>query len=336
MFRNNADGTFTDVAKEIGLDIKGLCNCATFADFDNDGDPDVFIGRSLERSLYLANEGGRYFDKTKETCGSLLMPYLVSTISAVDYNQDGLLDVYLGLYGPPQKSDSPEKWVNRFFPKSMAKEILKRLPQSHRYINRLGPPNLLLVNRGEGHFSVAPESREIAEWHSTYQSVWSDFDQDGDPDVYICNDFAPDHLYRNEGPRGSSDDPRFVDVTKELAGDSMQGFGMGASWGDYDRDGKLDLYVSNMFSKAGRRITRSIEGLDPRVPYAARGNLLFRNESFGFEQVAGVKTESVNVAKVGWAYGAQFVDVDNDGWLDIYSASGFYTAPEQISTENDL
>ena len=336
MFRNNADGTFTDVAKEIGLDIKGLCNCATFADFDNDGDPDVFIGRSLERSLYLANEGGRYVDKTKETCGSLLMPYLVSTISAVDYNQDGLLDVYLGLYGPPQKSDSPEKWVNRFFPKSMAKEILKRLPQSHRYINRLGPPNLLLVNRGEGHFSVAPESREIAEWHSTYQSVWSDFDQDGDQDVYICNDFAPDHLYRNEGPRGSSGDPRFVDVTKEFAGESMQGFGMGASWGDYDRDGKLDLYVSNMFSKAGRRITRSIEGLDPRVPYAARGSLLFRNKTFAFEQVAGVKDGSVNVAKVGWAYGAQFVDVDNDGWLDIYSASGFYTAPEQISTENDL
>lgn len=336
MFRNNADGTFTDVAKEIGLDINGLCNCATFADFDNDGDPDVFIGRSLERSLYLANEGGRYIDRTKEVCGSLLMPYLVSTISAVDFNQDGLLDVYLGLYGPPQKSDSPEKWVNRFFPKNMAAEILKRLPQSHRYINRLGPPNLLLVNRGKGHFSVAPESREIAEWHSTYQSVWSDFDQDGDPDVYVCNDFAPDHLYRNEGPRGSSGDPRFVDVTKELAGDSMQGFGMGASWGDYDRDGKLDLYVSNMFSKAGRRITRSIEGLDPRVPYSARGNLLFRNKSVGFEQVAGVKTESVKVAKVGWAYGAQFVDVDNDGWLDIYSASGFYTAPKQISTEKDL
>jgi len=336
MFRNNADGTFTDVAKEIGLDIKGLCNCATFADFDNDGDPDVFIGRSLERSLYLVNEGGRYIDMTKEACGSLLMPYLVSTISAVDYNQDGLLDVYLGLYGPPQKSNSPEEWANRFFPKKMAQEILKRLPQSHRYINRLGPPNLLLVNRGKGHFSVAPESREIAEWHSTYQSVWSDFDQDGDQDVYICNDFAPDHLYRNEGPRGSSDDPRFVDVTKELAGESMQGFGMGASWGDYDRDGRLDLYVSNMFSKAGRRITRSIEGLDPRVPYSARGNLLFRNKSSGFEQVAGVDSESINVAKVGWAYGAQFVDVDNDGWLDIYSASGFYTAPEQISTQNDL
>jgi len=336
MFRNNADGTFTDVAKEIGLDIKGLCNCATFADFDNDGDPDVFIGRSLERSLYLVNEKGRYNDRTKEVCRSLLMPYLVSTISAVDYNQDGLLDVYLGLYGPPQKSDSPESWVNRFFPTSMAKEILKRSSQSHRYINRLGPPNLLLVNRGNGQFSVAPESREIAEWHSTYQSVWSDFDQDGDQDVYICNDFAPDHLYRNEGPRGSSGEPRFVDVTKELAGESMQGFGMGASWGDYDRDGKLDLYVSNMFSKAGRRITRSIEGLDPRVPYAARGNLLFKNKSFGFDQVAGVEAESVNVAKVGWAYGAQFVDVDNDGWLDIYSASGFYTAPEQISTEKDL
>ncbi len=336
MLHNNRDGTFTDVAGQIGLDIDGLCNCAIFADFDNDGDPDVFIGRSLERSIYLANENGHYVDRTKEACGKMPLPYLVSTISAVDYNQDGLLDVYLGLYAPPQKDGSAEKWAKDFFPEKMTRAILNRHPDSHRYINRLGPPNLLLANRGNGRFSVAPETMELAEWHNTYQSVWSDFDGDGDPDVYVCNDFAPDHLYRNEGNNTSPGKPRFVDVSEELAGSLMQGFGMGASWGDFDRDGRLDLYVSNMFSKAGRRITGSIEGLDPRLPHSARGNLLFQNNEANFSQLAGTEPGTMQVAKAGWAYGAQFVDVDNDGWLDIYSANGFYTAPEEIANHTDL
>ncbi|MCH2061302.1 MAG: VCBS repeat-containing protein [Verrucomicrobiales bacterium] len=336
MLRNNRDGTFTDVAREIGLDINGLCNCAIFADFDNDGDPDVFIGRSLERSIYLANENGRYIDRTSEACGKMPLPFLVSTISAVDYNQDGLLDVYLGLYAPPQKSGTPDKWARQFFPEKMAQEILARFPASHRYVNRLGPPNLLLANRGNGRFSVAPETMELAEWHNTYQSVWSDFDGDGDPDVYVCNDFAPDHLYRNDGNGTPPGKPRFVDVSAELAGSAMQGFGMGASWGDFDRDGRLDLYVSNMFSKAGRRITGSIEGLDPRLPHSAQGNLLFQNNGVTFSQLAGTEPGTMHVAKAGWAYGAQFVDVDNDGWLDIYSASGFYTAPDEIANNRDL
>ena len=336
MLHNNRDGTFTDVAREIGLGINGLCNSAVFADFDNDGDADAFIGRSLERSVYLANEGGRYVDRTREACGNMPLPFLVSTISAVDYNQDGLLDVYLGLYAPPQKSGTPDKWARQFFPEKMAQEILDRFPASHRYVNRLGPPNLLLANRGNGRFSVADETAELFEWHNTYQSVWSDFDGDGDPDVYVCNDFAPDHLYRNEGPGTPPGKPRFVDVSTELAGNAMQGFGMGASWGDFDRDGKLDLYVSNMFSKAGRRITGSIAGLDPRLPHSARGNLLFQNKGTSFSQLAGTAPGTMHVARVGWAYGAQFVDVDNDGWLDIYSASGFYTAPEEIANDRDL
>ncbi len=337
MLRNNRDGTFSDIAPDIGLDIDGFCNCAIFADFDNDGDADAFVGRSLERSLYLVNEDGRFVDRTRDVFGATLLPYLVSTISAVDYDQDGLLDVYLGLYGPPQTSKGGvEKWANRFFPKAMAAEILKRFPESHRYVNRLGPPNLLLRNRGNGRFSIASEAGDLAEWHDTYQSVWCDFDDDGDPDVYVCNDFAADHLYRNEDPEKPGGRRRFVDVSREFAGNGMQGFGMGASWGDYDRDGKLDLYVSNMFSKAGRRITGAVDGLDPRVPYSAQGNLLFRNAGTKFEQLAGVEKDTLNVAKVGWAYGAQFLDIDNDGWLDIYSASGFYTAPKAIANDKDL
>lgn len=329
MLRNNRDGTFTDVAPEIGLDLDGLCTSAIFADFDNDGDPDVFIGRSLERSVYLSNENGHYLSRPIDPTGRTPLPYLVSTISAVDFNNDGLLDVFLGLYGPPARDAGIEKWAEYFFPAGMSQEIIKRIPRSHKYLNRLGPPNLLLQNQGGGRFTIAPGAGDLAEWLDTYAAVWSDFDEDGDADVYVCNDFGPDHLYRN-------DKGRFTDVTHEFAGDDMQGFGMGASWGDYDRDGSLDLFVSNMFSKAGRRITGRVTGLDPRVPHSANGNLLFKNHRTHFSQVAGTSDDSLHVAKVGWAYGAQFVDIDNDGWLDLYSASGFYTAPPEIANNRDL
>ncbi|MDB4419167.1 VCBS repeat-containing protein [bacterium] len=325
MLHNNGDGTFTDVAAKIGLNVKGLCTSAIFADFDNDGDQDVFIGRSLERSLFLTNEGGRFVDRSKQAFGNFPLPYLVSTISAVDYDQDGLLDVYLGLYAPPNKDVPVAKWAKQFFPPAMAKEIISRSGKSHRYLNRFGPPNLLFKNLGGGRFTVSPAAQDLAEWLDTYAAIWSDFDQDGDPDVYVCNDFGPDHLYQNN-------DGRFTDVTEEFAGKKMQGFGMGASWGDYDRDGKLDLYVSNMFSKAGRRIADTIDGIDPRIPHSANGNLLFKNEGTHFIE----SSNSLQVAKVGWAYGAQFVDIDNDGWLDLYSASGFYTAPKEIANNKDL
>ena len=80
----------------------------------------------------------------------------------------------------------------------MVAAMEKREQDAHTYLNRFGPPNLLLVNRG-GKFSVAPEAAQLAEWLNTFQCSWADYDDDGDQDAYICNDFAPDHLYRNDG-----------------------------------------------------------------------------------------------------------------------------------------
>ncbi len=337
LLHNQGDGTFKDIAQEIGLAIDGFTNAALFADFDNDGDQDAFIGRSIERSLFLRNEDGRFVDRSREV-SSFPLPYLVSTISAADYNNDGLLDVYLGLYGPSGNEFKVDDWAADFFPgqKGMQQELINRYANEHRYLSRLGPPNMLLVNRGGGKFAIGPEAEAVAEWHNTYQSSWADFDDDGDVDLYVCNDFAPDHLYRNDGPTPGTGLLRFVEVSNAMAGNAMSGFGMGASWGDYDRDGKLDLYVSNMFSKAGRRITSQLQGLDERVPHAAQGSLLFHNEGEKFRQVAGIEATAIKVAKVGWAYGGQFVDVDNDGWLDIYSSSGYYTAPAEIANNQDL
>lgn len=321
------DGTFRDEAVRRGLALNGLCTSAIFADFDNDGDSDVFIGRSLERSRYFKNQEGVFQDATQEAFKNIALPYLVSTVSAVDYDGDGLLDLYLGLYAPPQQKHGVEKWARRFFPPGMAKAIIQKAVGSHPYLHRIGPPNLLLKNIGNGRFSIAPEASDLAEWHDTHQATWCDFDQDGDPDVYVCNDFAPDHLYENTGLPAPGK-PRFKDISIP----EMQGFGMGASWGDYDRDGRFDLYVSNMYSKAGLRITDTIDGLDPRALLSARGSLMFRQTAKGFIE----NGTALGVHKVGWSYGGLFLDFNNDGWQDLYASSGFYSAPKEIETERDL
>ena len=240
-----------------------------FADFDNDGDKDAMLGGYLRRSIYLVNEQGHFVDRSAALVG-VPLPYLVTSVSAVDYNNDGLLDVYLSTYGFPGGQPLAKVWADKFLESSDAKEVKRRLYGSerdqhyHRYLSAVGPPNLLLVNRGGGRFAVAPENGQLAVWLNTFQSTWSDFDADGDSDVYVSSDFGPDYLFRNDRKEG------FVDVTGSYGGEAMMGFGMGASWGDYDNDGQLDLYVSNMFSKAGMRITSQVSGFESRIPPLGR------------------------------------------------------------------
>ena len=152
-------------------------------------------------------------------------------------------------------------------------------------------------------------------------------DLDGDQDVYLANDFAPNKLFRNDG------DLSFTDVTNKM-GVADFGFGMGVGWGDYDRDGRFDLYVSNMYSRTGRRMTRAVEGMDPRIQKAARGNSLFRNSEEAFVRVSGLE-EGLQVERAGWAWGGQFLDVNNDGLQDLYVLSGYYSAPPEAALDRD-
>jgi len=331
LFINQQDGTFVNEAEAYGLNLDRT-SCALFADFDNDGDSDVFLGRSYSDSLLMVNEGGKFVDRTEEKIKKPL-PGFVTSISAADYNNDGLLDVYLSTYVSIGATVQTTADAANFMPAAEADRLLywfKRATPADIWLNRPGPPNRLLVNQGDAVFQTSEQIDDI--WRNTFQATWADYDQDGDVDLYLSNDFAPDNLFRNDGKRG------FKDVTHEVGGEAMRGYGMGASWGDYDNDGWQDLYVSNMYSKAGKRIIGEIPSdLDPRYLLSANGNRLFKNISgASLDLVSGESPGEIPVTKAGWSWGGQFCDFDNDGFLDLYVASGFYTAPKKISCDIDL
>jgi hypothetical protein len=334
LLRNQGDGTFVDVTDESGLACPGLSNVALFFDYDNDGDPDCFLGRSHATSRFLRNDGGRFRDVTGAVFGGD-GPMLVESASAADLDGDGLLDLYVSTYVGTllslemQREGRPEGML---FDRQLAPEEARRYwalnkKAENRVRDRFGPPNRLYQNNGES-FSER-HSSELALYRNTYQAVFSDYDSDGDQDIYVANDFAPNYFFRNDGGW------KFVDVTEETNSADI-GFGMGASFGDYDHDGDFDLYVSNMFSKAGRRITASISSLDERFGLMARGNSLLEFQDGRFERVSSLDSSGMQVEKSGWAWGAMFVDADLDTWPDLYSLNGMYTAPAPFESDVDL
>ena len=333
LLRNKGDGTYEDVSISCGLKLpETLANCALFADFDNDGDSDVLIGRTLQPSLYYRNEDGK-FVLDQDNNEVLSMVRFVSSGSLVDVNRDGLLDVYLSTYCT--RGGDQLDWIQYAVPPHEQQILGQMIASSHSFLDRRGPPNVLLMNKG-GKLKQVPIDDTLKQWRVSFQSTWTDIDGDGDQDLYLCNDFAPDVFLRNDTKRGSFK-PKFTDITETVFVDGSMGFGMGASFGDYDSDGKLDLYVSNMYSKAGHRVIGKMDGdVDPKIAVSARGNFLYRNTGGKFVQVAGLDEGQQHVSKVGWSFGGQLADLNNDGKLDLYVPSGFFTAPDSIAAEVDL
>jgi hypothetical protein len=187
---------------------------------------------------------------------------------------------------------------------------------------------MLLHNLGDGQFEDVTDevgmNANRERW--SYAATWADFDADGDADLYVANDYAKNSLYRNLG------DGTFEEVAGEL-GATDSGNGMGVSWADIDGDLKLDLYVSNMQSFAGNRITR-LENFPGNAEQQAlykrfsKGNSLLRNTGDGFEDV----TEASGAKPAFWAWGNAPFDYDADGDTDMFVCGGFYTGLQAKDT----
>ena len=305
LFRNNGNGTFSDVSRRAGLDVLDETSMALFGDLDNDGDQDaILIGAA---PLLFRNDGSGSFLPDRAALGIAGDRAAMFTGAALaDYDLDGDLDLYVCAYGfwqPGEEYDAPAPYYDA--------------------VN--GPPNLLLRNDGTGRFEDVSDAAGLGPTNDrfSFAAAWGDYDDDGDPDLYVANDFGRNNLYRNNG------DGTLDEVAAELGVEDL-GAGMSAAWGDYDADGDLDLYTANMWSSAGLRVTgsRRFLGVAPQegrralFRRQAQGNSLFRNDGErGFSDVS----DEARVRMGRWAWAADFVDLDTDGWLDLFVQNGYIT-----------
>ena len=299
LFVQQPDGSVRETANESGVawldDTKGVL----LLDIDNDGDQDLLcaIGPTI---VCCANDGTGKFRPARSLRAA--SPASFYSLAAADYDQDGDLDIYACRYVKLRYGTS--------------------VPIPFHDANN-GPANHLLRNDGaEGFTDVTHETGlHINNARFSLAASWADYDNDGDPDLYVANDFGRNNLYQNNNGR-------FKDVAAE-AGVEDQAAGMGASWADFDRDGDLDLYVSNMFSSAGRRIAYQSRFMKDRsdqsrsaAQHHSLGNTLLANLGNGrFEDVS----DRTGVRMGRWAWGSTFVDIDNNGLKDIVVPNGFLT-----------
>lgn len=296
-----ADGTAVDVAAALGLDLLDTSSSALFVDFDNDGDQDLVRSTSTELIVHV-NQGGGAFPVAfaLDVAGA-------TSLAAADVDLDGRVDLFLCTYGSPYTGGG--------------------LPLPF-HDARNGTKNLLFANRSTGADALAFEDVTDAaglagpDQRFSFAASFEDFDGDGDPDLYVANDFGRNHLWRNE--RAPDAPFRFVNVAPDLGVEDIAS-GMGVTWADFDLDGRSDLYVSNMFSSAGNRIaydrrfqpSASDEARDAYRRHAA-GNSLFLARDGGFQYTGE--------ASLGlWAWGGLAFELDGDGRPDLYVPNGFIT-----------
>jgi len=323
LYHNSGHGTFDDVTAKAGLtgEVGAHAQGAVMADYNNDGCLDIYITKTpnVSNRLLKNNCDGTFTDVTKQA-GLELSTYS-TTAAFADIDNDGDLDLYVGVYGPAL-TNSPD-------------------PPFH---DRHGLPNHLYRNNGNGTFTDITDEAHVGDTGWTLGLTFWDYDDDGDQDIYVANDFGHKTLYQNDGTG------HFTDVTKQ-AGLVDYGFGMSASPGDFNNDGKLDVYTSNIYSGTTWYLQHSVMDffwvrlIDPsrtwRTAVAGaqvfnqrgglsdvwtlgkkfgEGNSLYVNEGNGTFKSVGLD-KGVNIA--GWSWASDFFDYDNDGDLDIHAVNGW-------------
>jgi len=304
LFKNNRDGTFTDVTLKAGLAHSGWGQGVCVGDYDNDGYDDLFVTYFGKNVLYHNNGDGTFTD-VGEKAGVAGNGKRWNTGCAIlDYDRDGHLDLFVANYIDLDLATAP-------------------VPESGPCLYKgvmvaCGPPglnggkNILYHNNGDGTFSDVTEKAGILQANGTYGLgvLTGDFDNDGWPDIYVANDSTASALYQNKK------NGKFEDIATEagcaLSADGKPQAGMGVSASDYDLDGNLDIVKTNF---AG----------DTPSLYHNIGGAVFEDTTF--QGGLGRHTQFL-----GWGCG--FFDPDNDGWPDILICNGHvYPEVEQLKTE---
>jgi enediyne biosynthesis protein E4 len=304
LFKNNRDGTFTDVTAKAGLARSGWGQGVCIGDYDNDGYEDLFISYYGQNALYHNNGNGTFTDVTAKAGLTQKTTRWNTGCAFVDYDLDGNLDLFVANYIDLDLKTAP-------------------VPESGPCLYKgvmvaCGPPGLnggkdiLYHNNGDGTFTDVSEQSGITKTASTYGLgvLTADFDEDGWPDIYVANDSTASALFHN------LKNGRFEDIGiaagAALSPDGKPQAGMGIAAGDYDHDGHLDIVKTN---------------------FAGDTHSLYRNLGNGnFDDMTFQSGLGLNTRYLGWGCG--FFDMDNDGWLDILVCNGHvYPEVEQLRTE---
>ena len=310
LYLQNPDGTVKETSASAGVDVLDDTSSALLLDLDNDGDQDLILAISRQLVIFANDSRGNFELRTSLSFGESDVQSLV----AADYDNDSKLDLYVctDFASLSTRAEDPIDFVY--------------------YDANDGGKNYLFRNEvsstDDWKFRDVTEETGMGRLNRRHSlaASWEDFDMDGDPDLYVANDYGQNCLFRNDAGK-------FVDIAPE-AGVVDHGAGMSVSWGDFNRDGQMDIYGGNMFSSAGNRITRQPvfkEGADTTTKQLyqrmAKGNTLFMNLGDGkFREVSDV----AGVELGRWAWSSLFVDLNNDGWEDLLVANGFLTSEGSV------
>lgn len=292
LYLQQPDGTAKEVALDWGVAWLEDSRSALFVDLDNDGDQDLVIA-TIAMIAFAENLNNQAFKLRGGFPGA---PYPFS-LSAADFDLDGDLDIYTCIYGAGNQ------------PKKRGFEASSPTPFNEA---ENGGRNILLSNLGG--FQFGDVTREVGldqnntRW--SFSASWEDYDRDGDPDLYVANDFGRNCLYQNNNGQ-------FSNIARRAGVEDMAA-GMSVSWGDSNRDGAPDLLIGNMFSSAGQRVSyqRNYEAGKKRM---ARGNTLFIASKDGFQDASIAS----GITNGGWAWSSGFADLNNDGWQDLVITNGY-------------
>jgi len=292
LYRNNRDGTFTDVTDATGVGYPGWGVGTCVGDYDANGWLDLYVTSFGPNRLYQNNGDGTFKERAQAL--GVADPRWSTGCAFGDYDNDGDLDLFVANYVDFEMNDLPEFGKGPLCEyKGIAAQCGPRgLP---------GAGDVLYQNQGEGTFVDVSQSARVhdPDGHHGLGAIWTDVDQDGLVDLFVANDSQPNFLYRNKGD-GTFEELGFLSGTA-VSQDGSDQASMGIAVGDYDRDGDLDLYVTN---------------------FSEEYNTLYRHDQDFFYtdfSLASGTAES-SFPHVGW--GTEFFDYDNDGWLDLLAVNG--------------